>query len=381
MVYESSRDARSDVARPVPPTPARPLPARTYFQRRLRQPWVAARLRTEVAGLMRHTEALRQAAVGPPDTLVVSLRNARSAVEGLRTELAVWGLTERDERSAGTDMLLRYDVVEELARHGITFDPGLTDRLARLRRRLIEPRAGGRPDPAEQAGGPGGDLERLLDDAVTAIDDLLETQDVHDDRWIDRARTILTTIWELIVTLIVGIIAVAFTVLAVDEPLAKEMTKKVIEILTTAASLHFVHSARDKLRGPDIAAVLDAADRGVRDTAGRLTAIMRRLGPRRPLSTRETQQVRNLAACLTGHVWTAERLIELADCADWPAAAEYVQACTRLRDLCDTAAESDPGSWFARRRVSRTLVPSLAEAVREHTAFSLPDHLPLKTPS
>ncbi|MGW6502428.1 hypothetical protein [Nonomuraea angiospora] len=107
---------------------------------------------------------------------------------------------------------------------------------------------------------------------------------------------------------------------------------------------------------------------------------MQRVGRRRPLSTRETQQVRNLAACLSGHVWTAERLIEPADCTQWPEAGEYVVACGRLRELCDEAAEADGGSWLSRWRLSRGLVVSLSESVLEHGSFSIPEHLPVKAP-
>jgi hypothetical protein len=381
--YESNY-SRPAHQRPLPPaSPAAPVSARTWFLRRLRRPWVTSRLKYEVTGLMRQADMLKAAASGPDDTLVVSLQNARSAVESMRSELDVWGLLEVREgnRGAGVEALLDFDIAEELARRGITLDWSVEELFARLRRQLLlQGRFAEGQGRTSSSAGPGGGVKDLLDAALSSLDELLADQNVHDDGWRQRARKLLGTISELLITLLVGIVAVGFTVLAVDEPLAKEMTKKVIDILATAMSLQLIYAVKEKLKPPDIAAVLQVAGEGVRSQAGRVRSIMNRLGLRRGLSTYEMRQIRHLAVCMSGHVFTVERLVELADCAQWPQAAEYVGVCQRLRELCDSAAESDTSSILTRWRLRQGLVASLDEVVLELDGFRIPDHVPMKVP-
>ncbi|MEV0391162.1 hypothetical protein [Nonomuraea sp. NPDC050643] len=378
MGYESFYSRPSDPGR-QPIVAGGPVPARAHFQRRLRRPWVVNRLKREVTGLMSHAGALRAAATGPSDTLVASLRNAKVAVQSLQTELSAWGLleTRKDGSNAGVELLLEFDIAEELARHGITLDWPIEERFARLRR-LLQEQASGRPDPTPTSSGTGGGLKALLEAALSAIEELLESQDVHDSGWREKARKLLGVVSELLTTLTVGLVAVGLTVLAIDESLAQEMTKKVIEILAAAMTLPLILGVREALKPPDIAAVLAVADNGVRSGAGRITAIMKRTGWRRPLSTLEAERVRHLVVCLTGHVYTVERLVELADHTGWPEAEEYVSVCRNLHALCDRAAKPDQGAfngWWQRR----SLVASLNETVMALGSFSIPDDLPLNT--
>ncbi|MFI6908311.1 hypothetical protein ACIBKY_44115 [Nonomuraea sp. NPDC050394] len=341
------------------------------------------RLKHEVTGLMRQADMLKAAATGPPDTLVVSLQNARTAVESVRTELGAWGLMEvrEGDRGAGVEALLEFDIAEELARRGITLDWSVEELFARLRRQLLQTgRVAQGQGRTSSSDGPGGGVKDLLDAALSSLDELLANQNVRNDSWRRRARKLLGTVSELLITLLVGIVAVGFTVLAVDEPLAKEMTKKVIDLLATAMSLQLIYAVREKLKPPQIAAVLHVAGEGMRSQAGQLRLIMNRVGLRRALSTYEMRQIGHLAVCVSGHVFTVERLVELSDCAEWPQAGEYVRVCRRLRELCDGAAESDSSSVLTRWRLRRGLVTSLNEVLVELDGFSVPDHLPMKLP-
>ena len=352
------------------------LPIKQYLQRKLAPRWVAHRLKHEVSDLMRHSQQLQAAALSPPNQLVVSLENARIALKSARTELTTWGLLEvRGAPGANVEALLEFDFVHELSRCGITLDWSVQERLEELYQLLRQGRLRQERRGQTTAAGDNG-LKDLLELAITTIDELLQEQDTADSRWRERARQVLQIAAELLTTLAVGLATVGLTVLAVDDPLVKETVKKVIEILTSVAAWSLANQLRS--RPPNIATVLALADKGIRHEAANLAAILNRLGLRRPLTVREAERIRQLAACLTGHTYTITRLMEIAD--EWPQGADYIALCKRLHELADIAADQAPeASAMTRWRLRRTTVPQLKGLLQQFHSFSIPDDLPLQS--
>ncbi|WP_433326182.1 hypothetical protein [Spirillospora sp. CA-294931] len=352
-----------------------------YLQRKLQGKWVARRLQNEVSGLMRHSEALRDAAISPPDELVVSLQNARVAIDGLQTELAAWGLFEirPDQSRAPIEAFLEFDFAKELAHHGISLDESMEERIQRLREQLLRERR--RRSGQASQDSPDGTLKELLTIANTVIDEALENQNIHDSRWRDWARRVLALVTELLITLLVGLVAVGFTVLVVDESLAKEMTKKVIEVLTVAMGLQAIHSAREKSRPRNLSTLLSMADKGIRQQARGLMAILESLSFRQPLTSREVNRASRFAACMSGHTYTVNRILEITEAPNWPDRGDYASLCQDLCELSDQLViELTDNSRLSRWRLRRTATKKLEEYLCQLDKFGLPDSLPLKLP-
>ncbi|WP_344887997.1 hypothetical protein [Actinomadura meridiana] len=343
------------------------------------------RLNNEVDELLSHTRSLQRLAMSP-DPLVASLHTARSAVRSLRTELDVWGLLEvRPGRGdAAVEVLLEVDITEELRKHGLVLEPAMAVRLASLRRGLLDEkghyvqgrdRNRDRPDP------PSGDdgLPGLLDLALKVIDDVLRDADPDDARWQKRAKTVLKLISDLLSNLVLAIVAVGLSMLAVDDTFGKEITKKVIEILTAMVGLEAVRAVREKTRPPDIAEVLAPADRGIRAQSRDLLAAMQNIASNEGRPAGERVNARRALTCLHGHVYTARRLLELADTSEWPQFEGYLETCGELLDLGEEAVEAArETSLLNRWRMRRGIVRRLDHAVVTLATFDIPDTLPLQ---
>jgi hypothetical protein len=354
-----------------------PLPIKLYLQRKLAPKWVAHRLRHEVSDLMRHSQQLQTAALSPPNQLVIALQNARIALKSARTELTTWGLleTRTDVPGAKVEALLEFDYVHELSRCGITLDRSVQERLEELHQLLLQRSLHQERRDQMTSSGDGG-LKELLELTLTAIDELLQEQDTGDSRWRERARQVLEVAVEFLTTLALALATVGLTVLAVNEPLVKDTITKVIEILTGAAGLRLTNRLRS--RPPNIATVLALADKGIRQETGSLATILNRLGFRRPLTKREAERVKQIAACLSGHTYTITRLIEIAE--EWPPAVDYVTICKKLHELADIAADQAPqASAVTRWRLRRATVPHLKQLLQEFNSFSIPDDLPMRS--
>ncbi|TDB89826.1 hypothetical protein E1264_06905 [Actinomadura sp. KC216] len=344
------------------------------------------RLKGQVDDLMRHTLKLQEAAA-LPDPRVPTLRTARSAIHSLRTELDAWGVLEvrPGQPGAAVEVLLELDIAKELGRQGISLDPSIAARLKELRRRLRRERIQGvqlhRDD--DGSGGDGGaGLKELLDLALTVIDELLEDADPDDTQWRERAGRVLHAVVDLLSNLVVATAGVGLTILAVDDTLSKEVTKKIIEILTGMIGLELVRAARSKTAAPDLAAALRAADRGVRTEARNLLTVMRRISSQRDRRGRDHLQAKKALACLRGHVFTVERLLELGDTGQWPESDGYVEACRRLNELAREAIDSlKDTSLIGRWRTRRGVMAKFDRAVVELATFQVPEALPAWLPS
>ncbi|MFI0367083.1 hypothetical protein ACH35V_04340 [Actinomadura sp. 1N219] len=371
----------------APPSTWNPfIPVTQYLREKLDRRWVRRRLKGEVDDLMRHTLKLQEAAA-LPDPLMPALRTARSAIHSLRTELDVWGLLETrpGQSGAAVEVLLELDIAKELGRHGISLDPSIAERLKELRRRLHRERTQGLPHRRDDDG-PGGDgdagLKELLDLALTVIDELLEDADPNDTQWRERAGRVLHAVVDLLSNLVVATAGVGLTILAIDDTLSKEVTKKAIEILTGMIGLELVRAARSKTAAPDIAAVVRAADSGVRTGARNLLTVTRRICSKRDRRSRDQLQAKKALACLRGHVFTVERLLELADTSQWPESDGYLEVCKRLNELAREAVDSlKDTSPISRWRMRRGVLAKLDRAVVELATFQVPDTLPPWLPS
>ncbi|TDD34166.1 hypothetical protein E1287_17635 [Actinomadura sp. KC06] len=371
----------------APPSTWNPfIPATQYLREKLDRRWVRRRMKGQVDDLMRHTLKLQEAAA-LPDPLVPALRTARTAIHSLRTELDVWGLLEvrPGQSGAAVEVLLELDIVKELGRHGIGLAPSIAERLKELRRRLRRERIQSAPlrrDDDGSGGDGGAGLKELLDLALTVIDELLEDADPDDTQWRERAGRVLHAVVDLLSNLVVATAAVGLTVLAVDDTLNKEVTKKVIEILTGMIGLEVVRAARSKTAAPDIAAVLHAADSGVRTEARNLLTVTRRISSQRGRPSHDHLKAKKALACLRGHVFTVERLLELGDTDHWPESDGYLEVCKRLNELAREAVDSlKDTSTIGRWRMRRGVMAKLDRAVVELATFQVPDTLPPWLPS
>jgi hypothetical protein len=106
---------------------------------------------------------------------------------------------------------------------------------------------------------------------------------------------------------------------------------------------------------------------------------MQKLGAKQGTWTWETRKATQALACLRGHVYSAERLLELADTTERPQYEGYLESCKRLCGLAEESVQAAQGTSLIGRWRIRRVVKRLDAQVVELSTFQLPDTLSCKS--